>query len=82
MRIPFLSLAASNVSLIGELSSAANRVIDSGWYVLGEEVAGFEREFADYVGAPHCVGVSDGLAALTLTLRAWKELGLLKEGDG
>ena len=78
----FLDLKAVNASHAALLKAAAERVITGGRYVLGEEVAGFEREFARYVGAPHCVGTSDGLSALTLALRGWKELGLLKEGDG
>lgn len=78
----FLELHSLNAPHAAALGAAAERVIKRGQYILGEEVAGFEREFAGYVGVPHCVGVSDGLAALTLTLRAWKELGLLKEGDG
>ncbi len=82
MSIPFFNLGAINARYIGGLVTASSCVINRGQYILGEEVAGFEREFAGYVGVPHCVGVSDGLSALTLTLRAWKELGLLKEGDG
>lgn len=80
--IPFLNLLHVGRRHEKELTAASIRVISRGQFILGEEVAGFEREFAGYVGVPHCVGVSDGLAALTLTLRAWKELGLLKEGDG
>lgn len=82
MSTPFLDLQAVNASHAALLKAAAERVITGGRYVLGEEVAGFEREFAVYVGSPHCVGTSDGLSALTLALRGWKELGLLKEGDG
>jgi dTDP-4-amino-4,6-dideoxygalactose transaminase len=48
---------------------------------MGEELSAFEREFADYVGTRHCVGVASGLDALILALRAWKELGVLSEGD-
>ena len=80
--IPFLDLKAINARHRNELIAAMTRVLDSGWYVLGEEVKAFEAEFASYVGTPHCIGTSDGLSALTLTLRAWKELGYLKEGDG
>ncbi len=82
MIIPFLDLKAINSRHAAELKAAAARVIDSGWYVLGEEVKAFESEFAAWVGSPHCVGTSDGLSALTLALRAWKEMGLIKEGDG
>ncbi len=81
MKVPFLDLMAINARHTAELKAAVARVIDSGWYILGEEVKAFEAEFAAWVGSPHCVGTSDGLAALILALRGWKELGLLKEGD-
>tara|TARA_X000000950_G_scaffold275453_1_gene361868 strand:- start:20636 stop:21733 length:1098 start_codon:yes stop_codon:yes gene_type:complete len=79
--IPFLDLKSINSKYSAELSEAANRVIQSGWYVQGTEVKMFEEEFADYCGADYCVGVANGLEALILTLRAWKEMGRLKEGD-
>ena len=81
MIIPFLDLKAIKARHAEELKTAAARVIDSGWYILGEEVKAFEAEFAQWVGSPHCVGTSDGLSALILALRGWKELGLLKDGD-
>jgi dTDP-4-amino-4,6-dideoxygalactose transaminase len=81
MIIPFLDLQVINARHAAELKAAAARVIDSGWYVLGEEVKAFEAEFATWAGSPHCVGTSDGLSALILALRGWKELGLLKDGD-
>ena len=80
-RVDFLDLKAVNASYREELVEACTRVIDSGWYIRGAEVEAFEQEFADYCGSKHCVGVANGLDALTLTLRAWKELGKLKEGD-
>ncbi|MBU2249587.1 MAG: DegT/DnrJ/EryC1/StrS family aminotransferase, partial [Gammaproteobacteria bacterium] len=79
--IPFLDLKAINAQYRDELVEAAARVIDSGWYIQGTEVKAFEQEFAEYCGTKHCIGVANGLDALTLTLRAWKELGKLKEGD-
>lgn len=79
--IPFLDLKAINAQHREELIAAATRVIDSGWYIQGQEVAAFEQEFAAYCGTKHCIGVANGLDALTLTLRAWKEMGRLKEGD-
>ena len=82
MHVPFLDLKAINARHAAELKAAAARVIDSGWYVLGEEVKAFESEYAAWVGSPHCIGTSDGLSALILALRGWKELGLLKDGDG
>jgi len=79
--IPFLDLKAVNAQYRDELLQAAARVIDSGWYIQGAEVRAFEQEFAAYCGTQYCVGVANGLDALTLTLRAWKELGQLHEGD-
>ena len=79
--IPFLDLKAINTQYRDELVAAVTRVIDSGWYIQGTEVKAFEEEFAEYCGSRHCIGVANGLDALTLTLRAWKEMGRLKEGD-
>ncbi len=81
MTIPFLDLKAINAQYRNELIEAATRVIDSGWYIRGQEVEQFEKEFADYCGSQYCIGVANGLDALILVLRAWKELGKLKEGD-
>ncbi len=79
--IPFLDLKDINSSRKHDLIKAFERVLDSGWYILGEEVKSFEREFAAYCGVKHCIGVANGLDALILILRAYKELGKLKEGD-
>ncbi|PMM80191.1 DegT/DnrJ/EryC1/StrS family aminotransferase [Vibrio breoganii] len=79
--IPFLDLKKVNNQYKEELIEACSRVIESGWYILGKEVASFEREFADYCGTKYAVGVANGLDALTLTLRAWKEIGKLRTGD-
>jgi dTDP-4-amino-4,6-dideoxygalactose transaminase len=79
--IPFLDLRSINAQYRQELIEAATRVIDSGWYIQGAELKAFESEFAAYCGTKHCIGVANGLDALTLTLRAWKQLGKLKEGD-
>lgn len=81
MDVPFLSLKDVNARYAEELKAAAARVIDSGWYVLGEELAAFEREFAAYCGVRHAVGVGNGLDALSLILRGYKELGAIEEGD-
>jgi dTDP-4-amino-4,6-dideoxygalactose transaminase len=81
MEVPFLSARDINARYADELKAAAARVIDSGWYVLGEELAAFEREFAAYCGVRHAVGVGNGLDALALILRGYKELGALEEGD-
>ncbi len=81
MTIPFLDLAAVNRTLRSELVEATTRVIDSGWYIGGQELEKFEADFASYCGVKYCIGVANGLDALVLTLRAWKELGKLKDGD-
>jgi dTDP-4-amino-4,6-dideoxygalactose transaminase len=54
-----------------QLSEAMQRVLQSGWFILGQEVEAFEREFASFVGAPHAVGVGNGMDALQLALMAW-----------
>lgn len=79
--IPFLNLRDVNARHADELKAAAARVIDSGWYVLGDEVAAFEREFAAHVGTRRALGVGNGLDALSLILRGYIELGALAEGD-
>jgi len=79
--IPFLNLQSVNQQHQTELKEACSRVIDSGWYLMGKELESFERQFSDYCGTKYCVGVANGLDALTLTLRAWKELGKLECGD-
>ena len=71
MKIPFLDLKPAYRELRVELDAAWRRVMDSGWYILGEEVEAFEREFAAYCGAKHCVGVGNGLDALILILRGY-----------
>jgi dTDP-4-amino-4,6-dideoxygalactose transaminase len=69
--VPFLDLKSPHQELREELTSAFHRVLDSGWYVLGDEVKNFEQEFAAYCGVEHCVGVGNGLEALHLILRAY-----------
>lgn len=69
--ISFLDLKRLNDRYRENLLSATSRVALSGWYILGQEGLAFEQEFARYVGAEHCVGVANGLEALTLTLKAW-----------
>jgi dTDP-4-amino-4,6-dideoxygalactose transaminase len=68
--VPFLDLRAAYLELKPEIDAAVARVLDSGWYILGEEVDAFEAEFAAYCEANHCVGVANGLDALILSLRA------------
>ncbi|WGL95361.1 DegT/DnrJ/EryC1/StrS family aminotransferase [Arsenophonus nasoniae] len=79
--IHFLDLKKINENYEDRLIEAAIKIIRSGWYIQGTAVDNFEKEFAQYCDTKFCIGVANGLDALTLTLRAWKELGKLKEGD-
>jgi dTDP-4-amino-4,6-dideoxygalactose transaminase len=79
--IKFLDLKAVNEQYRPEITTAIQRVLDSGWYLLGAEVSSFEEEFAEYCGAKHCLGVANGLDALILILMAYRELGIMQEGD-
>ena len=79
--IDFLDLKKINAAYRTDLLDACSRVIDSGWYIGGKELQQFEADFAEYCGTKFCVGVANGLDALTLTLRAWRELGKLALGD-
>jgi dTDP-4-amino-4,6-dideoxygalactose transaminase len=69
--IPFLDMKPHYLELKDELDQAYQRVMQSGWYILGGEVEAFEQEFASYVGAKHCVGVGNGLEALQLILMGY-----------
>ncbi len=60
---------------------AVESVIDSGWYILGEQVERFEKSLSNYIGVKHAIGVGNGLDALTLIIRGYKELGILTTGD-
>ena len=79
--IPFLDLKNINQQYREQLIEACTRVIDSGWYIGGNELEQFEQNFAKYCGTQYAIGVANGLDALILVLRAWKELGKLQEGD-
>jgi dTDP-4-amino-4,6-dideoxygalactose transaminase len=76
--IEYENLARSNSAFLTEIEAAAARVIRGGWYILGEEVNAFEAEFAQYIGAKHCIGVANGLDALILSIEA---LNLPKGSD-
>lgn len=70
MSIPFLDLKAVNQAHAAELEAAFKRVLDSGWYILGNETAQFEAAFASYCGAAQAIGVANGLDAIFLALKA------------
>ena len=79
--IPFLDLNEINAQYAEELKEATSRVIDSGWYVQGYEYQQFQEEFANFCGTKYCIGVGSGLDALRLILRAYKEMGVMNDGD-
>ncbi|HRQ29598.1 MAG TPA: DegT/DnrJ/EryC1/StrS family aminotransferase [Saprospiraceae bacterium] len=79
--IKFLDLQKINAQYAEELKKAAEEVIDSGWYLLGESVNRFETNLANYIGVKHAIGVANGLDALRLILKAYIEIGFMKEGD-
>ena len=79
--IPFLDLKGLNTQYRAELIEACAKGIDSGWYIQGNECKEFENEFAQYCGTKFAIGVANGLDALILILRAYKELGIMKDGD-
>ncbi len=68
--VPFLDVHAATQELEAQILEAVDRVVGSGWYVLGKETASFEREFAAFTGAGHAVGVGNGLDAIALALQA------------
>jgi len=79
--IQFLDLKGINAQYRAELIDACTKVIDSGWYIQGNECKEFENEFAQYCGTKYAIGVANGLDALILILRAYKELGFMHDGD-
>lgn len=79
--IKFLDLQKLTQKYSVEIHQAASRVIDSGWYLLGEETGLFEKNYAEYIGTGYCVGVANGLDALRIILRAYIEMGVMSEGD-
>ena len=81
MRIPFLSLKDITALQADEIHEAVLRVVDSGWYLQGEENKRFEQHFAEYIGTDYCVGCANGLDALSWIYRAYIEIGVMKPGD-
>ena len=79
--IPFLNLQKINSLHETELAEAVSQTVKKGWYILGEEVSSFENEFSEFCGTRHTVGVANGLDALTLIIRGYKEAGIFEEGD-
>ena len=70
MQIPFLNLKATNQIYEPQIAEIITKILSSGWYILGENLKQFETEFAQYCGVKHCIGVANGLDALTIILKA------------
>lgn len=81
MQVPFLSLQDVTAMHGEEIQAAVARVVESGWYLQGEENARFEQHYAEYIGTEHCVGCANGLDALIWIFRAYIELGVIQPGD-
>ena len=79
--IPFLSLKDITAKYSDEIHEAVSRVVDSGWYLQGEENERFEQHYADYIGSSYCIGCANGLDALIWIFRAYIEMGMMQPGD-
>lgn len=79
--INFLNLKAINESYQPELSQSIQNIVNSGWYLLGNEVKKFEDNYANFIGAKYCIGVANGLDALRLIFKAYIELGFIQQND-
>lgn len=79
--IKFLDLQKVTEKYSAEIHEAVNRVVNSGWYLQGQENERFEKNFAQYIGTNYCIGVGNGLDALIWIYRAYIELGVMKPGD-
>lgn len=79
--IKFLDIKAINAPFEAVFQEKLKHFMDKGWYILGDEVKAFEEEFAAYCGSKYSVGVGNGLDAITLTFKAYMEMGNLQKGD-
>lgn len=79
--IPFLSLKDVTALHGAEINEAVTRVVNSGWYLQGEENKRFEENYAKFIGAKYCIGCANGLDALIWIFRAYIELGVMQQGD-
>lgn len=81
MKIPFLSLHDVTALHGAEVNEAVTRVVNSGWYLQGEENKRFEEKYAKFIGTKYCIGCANGLDALIWIFRAYIELGIMRPGD-
>lgn len=79
--VKLLDLQAITMQHGGEYKAAVNRVIESGWFLQGNENKQFEADYAKYIGTDECIAVANGLDALYLIMRAYKEMGIMQDGD-
>ena len=79
--VKLLDLQAITMQHGDEYKAAVNRVIESGWFLQGEAIKQFETDYAYYVGTDSCITVANGLDALYLLMRGYKELGIMEDGD-
>ncbi len=79
--VKLLDLQSITMMHADEYEAAAKRVIESGWFLQGNENKKFETDYAKYIGTAHCVAVANGLDALKLILRGYKEMGVMQDGD-
>ena len=79
--ITYLPLKQITASFEPQITDAMRRVVERGWFLLGEECAAFESEYAAYIGSNRCVACGNGYDALWLILRAYRQMGVLKDGD-
>lgn len=79
--VKLLDLQAITAMHGNEIKAAVNRVIDSGWFLQGNENKQFEADYANYIGTDHCIAVANGLDALYLLMRGYKEMGIMQDGD-
>ena len=77
----YLDLKRINSMHDAKIRQAVSDVLDSGWYLKGNATQCFEQHYADYIGTKYCIGCANGLDALTLILRAYKEMGVMHDGD-
>ena len=79
--VKLLDLQAITMQHGDEYKAAVNRVIESGWFLQGNENKQFEEDYAKYIGTDECIAVANGLDALYLIMRAYKEMGVMQDGD-
>ena len=79
--VKLLDLQAITIQHGDEYKAAVDRVIESGWFLQGNENKKFEQDYANYIGTDECIAVANGLDALYLIMRAYKEMGIMQEGD-